>query len=806
MARETELALRGDSGAFGGIPANTNILLISCSFWLSMRHTNWGTPALSDAVINQAKALLREGRTAEAEQVCRRVLADNPNHLELNIFLGSLCMESGRSAEAEQVFGRALRANPHALAAIFGRAAALQSLLRHSEAAELLEVAVQNHPQSATAWYNRGAVRMSMGQHAAAEADFTRALALQPNSAKLLESRGTARAFQGLESANAAIQDLQSALAVNPRNPDSWHMLGRSFLALGQTGEALACWQRALGIAPQHLQSLLDRGFVLNAVQQHADALADFDRVIPVSRDHPAAWQGRGIALASLNHVQPAIESFSEALRINASDALSLFNRAVMLSAEKRFVDAAADLEALLRLAPQYPLARGLLLNARLQLCDWQDLDQQRHEITKALDRGIRVIHPFVHLLISDSPAEQLSSARLQGAEAHPASAAPLYDGETYQHEKIRIAYVSGDFFEHAVPFLIAGVLERHDRNRFEIAAISYGANDHSNTRSRLEAAVDRFIDVAGRPDSAIARLMHEMEIDIAIDLKGHTGRARPGIFACRPAPVQVNYLGYPGTMGAPYFDYLIADHILIPPEYRPFYSENIVYLPDTYQANDSARRIAPEPFRRSDLGLPEDAFVYCCFNGGQKILPGTFAMWMRILSAAKNSVLWLIENNEIASANLRSQAQLHGIQPARLIFAKHEKLDRHLARLRLADLVLDTLPYGAHTTASDALWAGVPVLSLMGNSFAGRVAASLLTAIGLPRLITRSPAEFEALALRLFLERKLLDEVREELARNRETRPLFDTERMTRNLERAYIEMWQRHRRREPPADMNIG
>lgn len=764
-----------------------------------------GASALPDGIIIEANALLREGRVSEAERICRRVLTDNPNHLELNIFLGTLYMNSGRSADAEQVFGQAMLVNSDSLAAIFGRAAALQSLTRHSEAAELLDRAVQSHPQSPTAWYNRGAVRMSMGQHAAAEADFTRALALQPQSAKLLESRGTARALQGSQSANGAIQDLQSALTLNPRNPDSWHMLGRSHLSLGQPAEAQACWRRALEIAPQHLQSLLDRGFLLNTQQRHADALADFDRVISLFRDHPAAWQGRGIALASLNHEQAAIDSFSEALRTSPDDALSLFNRAVMLSSAKRFPDAAVDLEALLRFVPEYPLARGLLLNARLQLCDWHDLDDQRREISKALGRGLRVIHPFVHLLISDSPAEQLSSARLHCAEAHPLAPNPLYCGETYGHEKIRIAYVSGDFFEHAVPFLIAGVLERHDRERFEIAAISYGSNDHSKMRMRLEAAVDRFVDVPERPDFEIARLMREMEIDIAVDLKGHTGRARPGIFACRPAPVQVNYLGYPGTMGAPYFDYLIADRILIPPGHRPYYSENIVYLPDSYQANDSTRSIAPGFSRRSDADLPENAFVFCCFNGSQKILPETFAIWMRILSAAENSVLWLLENNEIAAANLRAQAQLRGIAPDRLVFAKHEQLDRHLARLRLADLVLDTLPYGAHTTASDALWAGVPVLTLIGNSFAGRVAASLLTAIGLPQLVTQSPAEFDALALRLFHNRKLLDEIRQELGRNRDARPLFDTERMTRNLERAYVQMWQRHRRGEAPSDFHI-
>jgi predicted O-linked N-acetylglucosamine transferase (SPINDLY family) len=323
--------------------------------------------------------------------------------------------------------------------------------------------------------------------------------------------------------------------------------------------------------------------------------------------------------------------------------------------------------------------------------------------------------------------------------------------------------------------------------------------------RARLEKACTRFFDVREQDDASIATLLRNLEVDIVIDLKGLTGPERPGILAYRPCPVQVNYLGYPGTMGAPYIDYLIGDRTVIPPEHRQFYSEEVVYLPDTYQANDSERHIASVSFTREQAGLPEGRFVFCCFNGSQKILPPVFHSWMRILSHAENSVLWLLQDNDTAVGNLRREAQAHGVAPERLFFARFEAPDRHLARLRLADLVLDTLPYGAHTTASDALWAGVPVLTLCGSSFAGRVAASLLTAAGLPELITQSVSDYETMACNFARDPAALSNVREKIARIRNSCALFDTERMTRNLEAAYAQMWQRHRRGEAPASFEV-
>jgi protein O-GlcNAc transferase len=785
-------------------------------------------------LLGDAIRLHRSGRLTEAAALCERVRQHAPNNLTALLISGTIELQSGRYQEAGRLFQLAQATAPHSADAATGRANALRAAGNHEQALSVLEILLRQSPDHAMswsnrgnlllemghienaiesydraisiqpnyvdAWHNRGVARLASSDNLAAEADFTRALALNPDYVQALVNRGTARVRQGLNRAHDAIMDLRKAVALDTTNSSAWHILGQSHLVAGQQSEALSSWSKGLAQNPNHAAMLHDRGFLFNALGRYPDAAGDFERLISLHPDDAAAWQGRGIALARLNHNQQAIESFSEALRYRPDDVLSLYNRAAVFSVLKRYHEAASDLEALIALEPEFPLARGLLVSARLHLCDARDLDLQRENIDLSLGHGSRVIHPFAYLLISDCPAMQLACARLHTASVYPAARLPLSRAEPYNHEKIRVAYLSGDFHQHAVPSLMVGVLENHDRSLFEIIGISHGNKDESPMRARIEKACTRFFDVRDQDDVSIAALLRNLETDIAIDLMGHTGGARPGILAHRPCPVQVNYLGYPGTMGADYIDYLIADRIVIPPEHREFYSEQVAYLPDTYQANDSARSIAPDRFTRHDAGLPEAAFVFCCFNGSQKILLSVFDSWMRILSRAENSVLWLLEDNPGATASLRREAQAQGIAAERLIFAPHERPDRHLARLRLADLILDTLPYGAHTTASDALWAGVPVLTRIGSSFAGRVAASLLTAVGLPELITQSADEYETMAQNFTAAPAALSEIRKKLARNRENCALFDTVRMTRNLEAAYVKMWQHHRSGKTP------
>ncbi|HMI96619.1 MAG TPA: hypothetical protein VK479_08925, partial [Micropepsaceae bacterium] len=471
----------------------------------------------------------------------------------------------------------------------------------------------------------------------------------------------------------------------------------------------------------------------------------------------------------------------------------------------KRFPDAIADSDRALTLDPGHTGAMRIGIHSRLHTCDWQRREEDKRRITAGLMAGSRVIEALDHRGLCDSESENLAAARLWVAEECPPAATPLWRGERYQHDKIRVAYLSTDFRAHAVAFLIVGIFEHHDKDRFETIAISFSRDDRSETRTRIETAFDKFIDVQDMSDSQVAALMREMEIDIAIDLNGYTGDSRTAILAHRPAPVQVNYLGYPGTMGAPYIDYIIADRIVIPEEHRVDYSEKVIYLPDAYQANDRKRRIAEKTPTRAEAGLPEHGFVFASFNNTYKIGPEIFDIWMRLLRDVEDSALWLLEDNPIAAANVKREAQARGVAPERLVFAPRTMPDQHLARHRLADLFLDTQPYNAHTTASDALWMGLPLVTCPGSTFPGRVAASLLNAIGMPELVTGSLAEYETLARKLAREPAALAAIKAKLAANRDTHPMFDTARFARYLESAYVTMWERQQRGDAPASFTV-
>jgi len=406
---------------------------------------------------------------------------------------------------------------------------------------------------------------------------------------------------------------------------------------------------------------------------------------------------------------------------------------------------------------------------------------------------------------MSDSVGAQMQCAQIFSRDRYPVSAQPVWRSERYNHAKIRVAYLSADFRHHPMAYQMAGLFESHDRSRFETTAISFGADPNDDFRKRLGASFDFFFDVQAKSDRDVALLLRELEIDLAIDLMGYTNSSRAGILSFRPAPIQVNFVGFAGTLGADHLDYIIADRYIIPKHKRLFYTEQVVYLPDTYWPTDSGRLIDERTPARGEVGLPETGFVFCCFNQNWKIAPPVFDVWMRLLQRVNGSVLWLVEDNAAAARNLRQEAERRSIAPDRLVFAPRVKLDEYLVRLRLADLFLDTLPFNAHTTASDALWAGLPILTCAGSSFAARVAGSLLNAIGLPELVTDSLEDYEALALKLARDRNRLAQIRARLARNRQIFPLFDTSLFCRHLESAYRIMWERHQRGESPASFAV-
>jgi len=516
-------------------------------------------------------------------------------------------------------------------------------------------------------------------------------------------------------------------------------------------------------------------------------------------------WSNRGTLQAATKQANAALASFSRAIQLKPDFLGAMANRAHILFELQRYAEAIPDYQRLVRADPDQPYLRGHLLFCRLQCCDWSDLGRERAEVIAALKEGKRVFPPVLSAALLNSPAEQLRAAEILGRNKFP-PVPPLWRGESYRHDRIRIAYVSADFHSHATAMLTVGMFERHDRKRFETVAISFGPEDGSPLRGRVKRAFDRFIDLRGRDDGHIARAIRTSEIDIAIDLKGYTSDARPGIFALRPAPIQVNFLGFPGTMGVDFMDYIIADPVIVPRADEAHYSEKIVWLPNSYQPNDRTRDVAASVLSRGAVGLPETGFAFCCFNNSYKIQPAVFEVWMSLLTQVDGSVLWLLADNPTAVSNLKREAERRGVESKRLVFGQRLDLPEHLARHALADLFLDTLPYNAHTTASDALWAGLPVVTCKGNTFAGRVAGSILKAAGLPELVTESLADYEALALTLARDPAKLSAIKAKLKPNLATVPLFDIARYTRDIEAAYGSMHERRQRGLPPASFAIG
>jgi len=598
----------------------------------------------------------------------------------------------------------------------------------------------------------------------------------------------------------------EAILRASPRHFQALYLLGFIHFQRGQFGQAEQLIGDAIAINPLSPDAFYNRGCALQGLQRHDEALRCFDQAVALKPDYDEAWTNRGVALLALRRHADALASFDRALVLKPRDCEALSNHGTTLFELKRYEESGADYEALLSLDRDFAYARGNAVLCRAYCCDWRSLSEDRARLHADVQNGRPALSSHASTLISDSPQDQLLSARNWVQARCPPAAAPLWRGERYRHDKIRLAYLSADFHSHATAFLAAGLFECHDRKRFETVAVSFGPDDKSAMRARLSRAFDRFLDVREKNDSEVAGLLKDMEIDIAVDLKGFTQDARPSILAFRPAPLQLNYLGHPGTMGAPYIDYIVADRMIIPAGHETFYSEKIVYLPDSYQANDAKRRIAARTPSRRESGLPETGFVFCSFNSAHKIAQEMFDVWTRLLKSVEGSVLWLLDDNPWAVRNLRHEAEARGVAPSRLIFAPRKSLEEHLARQSLADLFLDTLPCNAHTTASDALWAGLPVLTCIGTTFAGRVGASLLSAIGLPELITDSLAAYEALALSLAHDPAALAAVKAKLLKNRDSAPLFDTGRFTRNLEAAYISMLERQQRGEAPESFVVG
>ena len=729
--------------------------------------------------------------------------ASSPSDLAGVLAGAAQSLNAGKLDEAERLYRVALERHPGLFDALHALGIIAAQRRNYADADTLLQQALAIEPTAVDALANRANVQNALGLFAAALANAEAALRIDPRHLGALYNR--ALALQRQQRYADAVSTYDAALSLFPTFVEALANRGAALLELGRYDEALASFDRTLAVRPAHVEALYNRGLALQHLQKHADAIRTYDRALALRGDLVEALNNRGLNLQALHRYEEARESYDRAVALRPDFAEALYNRGCAFAAMSHYGAASRDLECALALSPELPYAAGALLHTRMYACDWGRYETERDALLAAVRAGKRCAEPLTILNVCDSAADQLTCARIYVNDRWPAAPVPAWRGERYAHARIRVAYLSADFHDHAVMHLAAGLFERHDRSRFDAVGVSFGPDPPSAMRARLKHAFERFIDVRGLRDAEVAERLRELEIDIAVDLNGFTDNARTGIFALRPAPIQVNYLGYPATIGAGYIDYIIADRVIIPLEQQRHYAEKVVYLPDCYQVNDDTRRIAETTPTRAEAGLPETGFVFCSFNNNYKITPAIFDIWMRLLQRVEDSVLWLLEGNSAVPPNLRREAERRGVSSARLVFAPKVPLADHLARHRLADLFLDTQPWNAHTTASDALWAGLPVLTCIGTTFAGRVAASLAYAVGIDELVTRSLSEYETLALQLAREPARLLDLKAKLARNRDTYPLFDTDRTRRAIEAAYVEMYARHRRGEAPTTFAV-
>jgi predicted O-linked N-acetylglucosamine transferase (SPINDLY family) len=754
--------------------------------------------------IQGARRAHQIGNRSEAVRLCREILRLNPRDFDALYLLGYLHSQAGELEEAERLIAEALKINPYSSDAAYNRGCILQTLARHAEALACFDQAIAINARFLDAIVNRGISLRALKRPVEALASFDRALELKSDDAECWNSRATA--LMELGQPGEALASLGRALALNADYADAWSNRGVALHRLRRHAEALGSFAKSLALNPNSFTAWSNRGSTLMDLHRFREAIQDLDRALVLRPDYLEACINRGIAFTALKEQDRALASFAQALKAHPGSTEALYNRANTFMVFKRFEEAAKDCESLLKLDPEYKYARGFLAFFRLQCCDWRALDSQRTAIATSVRAGKCAVPPFAAAALLDAGADQLSAARICVADKYPPTLQPLWREERYQHRKIRLAYLSGDFNNTAVANLMAGVFEHHDTSRFETIAVSFTEGDGSEMRARLRRSFGRFIDVWNVSDAEVAGFLRQNEIDIAVDLMGFTGDSRPGILALRPAPMQVNHLGFPGTMGAGHIDYILADPIVIPKEARGEFDEAVLHLPDCFMPTDSVRPIARHAPSRAEAGLPAQGFVFCSFNNSYKFTPEMFASWMRLLKAVPESVLWLPQPNDPAMRNLQREAEAGGVARDRLVFAPFIASSAdHLARLSLAELFLDTRPYNAHSSAADALWAGVPVLTFPGATFAGRVGASLLHAAGLPELVTDSIESYEALALELAQSRAVLDHLKARLKRGRRTQPLFDTARFTRHLESAYVAMWERYQKGEPPAHFAV-
>jgi len=712
-------------------------------------------------------------------------------------FLLNKSLESLRNsnlASAELYLKQAIKLqpnNPHALR-LLGVISAQQRY--YPQALNYLNASLKFLPKNPLTLSNLGNIFLELKDYDKALDAYDKSIKLDPGYAEAWSNKGNA--LSELERYDEAIAQYDKALILRPDYAEAWSNKGNALSELERYDEAIAQYDKALILRPDYAEAWSNKGKAFTRLKRYDEALSSHEEALILRPDYAEAWSNKGLTLFELKRYEEALSSHEKAVALKPDHYQLWINKGVVLYELKQYDGVVSDYDKALSLRSNIDWFYGHLVHAKMKICDLSGYAGYRENIINKVLANEKITTPFAALPLTDSAFLHKKSSEIYAQDKYPFNSALGAIAKRSKKEKIRIGYFSVDFRNHPVAFLTSELFEIHNRDRFEVFAFSlHKAPDGDEMSYRLRKGFDRFVDVENMSDLEIAKLAREFEIDIAIDLSGPTQHSRTGIFSYRAAPIQVNWLGYPGTIGAQFIDYIVADKTIIPESSQKFYIEKVVYLPDTYMVDDSKRVASSRIFTRDECGLPENAFIFCCFNSEFKFNPQLLDSWARILLEVDKSVLWISENNKYFRVNITSEFEVRGIDPSRIIFAKRvELMADHLARYALADLFLDTYPYNAHTTAVDSLKAGVPILTLMGESFASRVAASLLRFIGLPELVTTTWAEYEALAIDLATHPEGLGVIRERLVKNRLTTGLFNTFLFAKNLESAYIKMYERY------------
>ena len=790
-------------------------------------------PSKADLEFQKALDLHRQNQIPAAEKIYRDILKKNPKHFDSLHMLGVVCRQKKDYQEALKLLKLAATLNKSQPSLFSNLGNVLNDLQQYDEAAESFTHALKLKPDFATAYYNRSNTFYAQGRLQEALTDVSNALKLVPDYLDALIAHGNI--LNQLKRHEEALEVYHHALRIQPNNPQTLSNLGATFLDLNNFTEseralntalqlrpdffharnnranlhtalkrpelALLDIEAALNLRPDFTEALLNRGNVLQDLKRFSEAIASYDQAIAQRPDYASAFNNKGNALKEISQHSASLACYDRAIQIDPTYAEAHYHRALALNEFHRYAEATEAFSKAVDFKEDHPLLFGQWFSSLMMICDWSDLTPKVNRLAQKIREGKNASTTFSILSCGLSPdLVRQSAVTYIKDKCWDRSQSYTYP-QPHTNPRIRVGYFSSDFRNHAVSQLAIGLFESHNRDKFEVLGLNISPLPPDEMTERVERAFGGLVPLGSLTVQQIVQKVRALNLDIAIDLNGHTKGSNMDVFAHRIAPIQVNYLGYPGTSGAPYMDYILGDPVVIPPEHFDFYTEKVAHLPHCYLPNDSTKRIAEKMPSRAEVGLPDDAFVFCCFNNSYKLNEETFEVWMRLLQRVPDSVFWLSEVNETAKSNLRYRAQSSHVNPDRLIFASRTKnLEDHLSRLRLADLFLDTTRYNAHTTASDALWAGLPLITCLGDSFPGRVAASLLDAIGLRELITPSLADYEDLAFRLATNPHLLSDIRSRLALNKTTHPLFDTKLFTENMESVLLEMWTRYRQGLPP------